>query len=98
MRRVLIARLMHETNRTRCVGVPHGLGASPHPRQCRGKSAPLSRARIRPETSAQHARSPAAKLRLRQLGSLRRKSVIRATRPQQGPVPATKDERPLWVR
>ena len=30
--------------------------------------------------------------------SLRRKSVIRATRPQQGPVPAIKDERPLWVR
>jgi hypothetical protein len=37
-------------------------------------------------------------VRLRSSSSLRRKSVIRATRPQQGPVPATKDERPLWVR
>ena len=42
--------------------------------------------------------SSAARLRLRQLGSLRRKSVIRAARPQQSPVPATKDERPLWLR
>jgi hypothetical protein len=70
----------------------------PQPAPMPRESAPLSRARIRPETSAQHARSPAAKLRLRQLGSLRRKSVIRAARPQRGPVPATKDERPLWVR
>jgi len=69
----------------------------PPPADAQRKRAPLA-CQVQPETSAQHARSPAAKLRLRQLGSLRRKSVIRATRPQQGPVPATKDERPLWVR
>ena len=50
--------------RTRCVG---GLARSrgiPPPAPMLRESAPLSRARIRPETSAQHARSPAAKLRL----------------------------------
>ena len=76
--------------RTRYVG---GLARSrgiPPPADAQRKRAPLA-CQVQPETSAQHARSPAAKLRLRQLGSLRRKSVIRAARPHRAryPLPRT---------